>query len=852
MTTPVLLDHHRTQLKTSAIADEVIAGRGYFTAQRISDLKRLGFGEVQCNVPALGIPIWGPDGRVNLYQAKPDQPRIGPEGKPIKYETPRKAQMALDIPPRARPYIGAPTTPLVATEGVKKGDSAISNGFDCAFSLLGVYNFRGMNDDGGKTILPEFEYIALNGRVVYLVFDSDVMVKRAVYGALRRLAGFLAYRGATVRPVYLPAGTNGEKVGLDDFFAAGGTRDEVLALAEDELRPPPDVEGREGEHGAGPYRATPKGIVWSKPTQAGPVPVPLTNFVARIVGDVAEDDGAEVRRRLEVRAALGDRVRDARLTPAEFAAMNWPIDVLGAQGMVYPGQAAKDHTRAAIQLLSGEVEERTVYGHTGWRERDGAWLYLHAGGAIGPHGAAGAVEVALPEALARYRLPAPPEGDDLRAALQASLGVAAVAPEPVSLPLLGATYRAALGGTDFSLFLVGPTGIGKSELAALCQQHYGAGLDARHLPGSWTSTGNALEGLAFLCKDAVLVVDDFAPSGNQADVQRFHRDAERILRAQGNRAGRQRMTATAELRAARWPRGLVLATGEDVPRGQSARARALILEVGPGDLRWDHLGVRQRLAAQGAYAAALAGFLRWVAPQYEAVQRRLVAEAARLRDEAGASAAHRRTPGIVGELGAAWLILLDFAVEAGAITAGEAESAWRQAWAALGSAAGAQARHQAASEPAARFLALLGSALGSGRAHVADVDGAAPEQARRWGWRLVDVGNGEFARHEWRPQGARVGWVDDGALYLDRDAALAEVQRLGRDVGDGLAVTAQVLTKRLHERGLLASTDQARETLTIRRTLEGKGRAVLHLDAGRLVWSEEPDKTDKTDSEAEA
>ena len=74
---------------------------------------------------------------------------------------------------------------------------------------------------------------------------------------------------------------------------------------------------------------------------------------------------------------------------------------------------------------------------------------------------------------------------------------------------------------------------------------------------------------------------------------------------------------------------------------------------------------------------------------------------------------------------------------------------------------------------------------------------------------------------------------------------------MGRDIGDGLAVTAQVLTKRLHERGLLASTDQARETLTIRRTLEGKGRAVLHLDAGRLLMSEEPDKPDKPDNEAE-
>ncbi len=39
--------------------------------------------------------------------------------------------------------------------------------------------------------------------------------------------------------------------------------------------------------------------------------------------------------------------------------------------------------------------------------------------------------------------------------------------------------------------------MGKSELSALVQQHWGAGLTARNLPGSWSGTGNALESLAY-------------------------------------------------------------------------------------------------------------------------------------------------------------------------------------------------------------------------------------------------------------------------------------------------------------------------------------------------------------------
>src|SRR5262249_34850875 len=177
-----------------------------------------------------------------------------------------------------------------------------------------------------------------------------------------------------------------------------------------------------------------------------------------------------------------------------------------------------------------------------------------------------------------------PAAASLQTAVRASLGLLRLGPDRIVLPVLAAVYRAALGDSDFGLHLSGPTGCFKSELAALAQQHYGAGMDARNLPANWASTGNALEGLAFTAKDALLVVDDFAPQGSSADVQRYHREADRLLRGQGNRAGRQRMRADGSLRPEKPPRGLVLSTGEDVPRGQSLRARLLTLEVSPGDL----------------------------------------------------------------------------------------------------------------------------------------------------------------------------------------------------------------------------------------------------------------------------
>jgi hypothetical protein len=101
----------------------------------------------------------------------------------------------------------------------------------------------------------------------------------------------------------------------------------------------------------------------------------------------------------------------------------------------------------------------------------------------------------------------------------------------------------------------------------------------RHLPGSWTSTDNSLEGLLFYGKDALIVVDDFAPRGGPHEVERLHHRADRVLRAQGNNASRDRMRVDGSLRPGKPPRGLVLSTGEDIPKGQSLRARTLVIEI---------------------------------------------------------------------------------------------------------------------------------------------------------------------------------------------------------------------------------------------------------------------------------
>lgn len=214
---PGLLPHHAELLAGSAIAPEVAAARGYRSVATAAELGRLGFARSQCLAPGLLIPVWNVVGELATYQLRPDRPRVK-DGKLLKYETPAGSRMVLDVSPPARAWLGDPARPVFVTEGARKADAAVSVGL-CCVALLGVWNWRGMNEWGGKTVLADWEPIALKDRRVYIVFDSDVMEKRPVALALARLKGFLELRGASVRLIYLPPGVGGTKVGLDDFLA---------------------------------------------------------------------------------------------------------------------------------------------------------------------------------------------------------------------------------------------------------------------------------------------------------------------------------------------------------------------------------------------------------------------------------------------------------------------------------------------------------------------------------------------------------------------------------------------------------------------------------------------------------
>jgi hypothetical protein len=576
--------------------------------------------------------------------------------------------------------------------------------------------------------------------------------------------------------------------------------------------------------GPPPYETKRGGILWRKETKDGPVLIPLTNFSAVIASEIELDNGVERNLYFEMQAELGGRQHKFEVPAAEFCGMSWVSRQLGAKALLYPGFTIRDHARAAIQILSPPMPRRRVFSHLGWRQIEGKNFYLHSGGAIGSLGVRKDVETDLGE-LSGFTIAEPPVGDDLRVAIAASSRFVDAAPARVTIPLYACIWRSVIDAADFTLHLTGQTGVFKSELAALAQQHFGAELDARRL-ASWSSTGNALEAHAFAAKDALLVVDDFAPGGSQQDVARLQREAARLIRAQGNRSGRQRMRPDGSLRPIKPPRGLILSTGEDIPIGESIRARMLIVEVRRGDVDTAILSDLQEAAAAGMFARALAGFLQHAARDLEGFRSRFREERRRLRSAAGAG--HARTAWLVADLGAALRLFLQFADE---------EPRWEQCWKVLLGCIATQDEDQQSESPAQRFMALVGAAISSKRAHIGNArdPDARPADAGSFGWQRRTVGTGVGEREDWLPIGPCIGWTDGETVSLEPESAYALAQKLAMESGHALGVGPKTLWKRLDDADLIARKDEGRSTT--KALIGSKRRRVLVIEVSILQES---------------
>jgi hypothetical protein len=632
--------------------------------------------------------------------------------------------------------------------------------------------------------------------------------------------------------------------------------------------------------------------------------VPLSNFTAEIVADVITDDGAERTRSYEIEAQLFQHKKRFDVPAKDFTKSDWIDEHLGARARVTTGQSIKSHLINAIKYCS-DPQEQYKYAHTGWRNIDGSMFYLHAGGFISqtsqePQGNSQALTNLLPSdetackaslennefgasqasqisqeknigsvnlngSLSHYILP-PPDREAIQQSVHASLCFLDLTSDVITVPLYCALWRSVLPVVDFAIHLAGQSGLGKTELAVLIQQHFGIRFDSRNLPGTWESTENSLEMLLFQAKDTVVVVDDFKPVGGRNAQDNLHKKADRVFRAIGNGAGRGRLNSNLEQRAERRPRCMLISTGEDVPRGQSLKARCVVLTMTEkitetGSAASKKLEAAQKEARSGMYAQVMAAYLEWLAPRIETIQAQLPDLIANERNRLNI-AGHGRSGTNTANLLLGMRYFLQFACECNALTTQEAQSYLERCERALRQIAEEAAQENAQERPSEQWLRLVRAAITSKGAYLASPKGDCPGTAYGWNKSIRSIEHdGHMVEEEtFRGGGQQIGWIDGDDIYLLPEPAYTAAKKAGSASGDEITTLESMLYKYLEQDNMLASTDlkKARKTITIRKYLESAQQRVLHLKKEKFFPAPDdtpdklPDSSDSSDSSASA
>lgn len=238
-----LMPGHLRELEESCLSEAVRAARGYETLYGTDDdrarlrqmrLPRWAWRD-ETAFPALLLPMYRVTGEEIGYQLKPALPQESPGGKKQKYASQAGVPNHLDVPPVVADLVRDPTAPLWVTEGIKKADCLASLG-KAVITLTGVFNWKSKHGT-----LGDWEDIPLAGRTVVICFDADARDNRMVMLAMQRFGRWLESKQA--RPLYLIVpetvqredGSSVAVKGVDDYFRAGGSMEDLRAAARETL-----------------------------------------------------------------------------------------------------------------------------------------------------------------------------------------------------------------------------------------------------------------------------------------------------------------------------------------------------------------------------------------------------------------------------------------------------------------------------------------------------------------------------------------------------------------------------------------------------------------------------------------
>jgi len=524
----------------------------------------------------------------------------------------------------------------------------------------------------------------------------------------------LQQRGIRVRVVRLPRRPDEIKVDLDSFIRAHGPQalQHLLDVA-------PDFDTWYGLHAPAPFSYARGGIIASGRQ--------IANYRAVVLENVRQHDGTETRtlHRLLTEAPNGRRATKDILA-TEWADERKARTALKAATHDGTSWDEPEVVKAVkvLSLAGDGPSHRDEYLAPGWQHIDRRWHYLMPDGAITGDGLVSSPCVLLDDRQLgnHYALCGTGNRQHGAAAFREVL-MGMQCPQPLALLLaahatLPLIHRFIGSESRPLLWVHGETGALKTSLVrATVLALYGSHFTA--VPGDggpvpkWDSTANGLEALASSYRDCLVLIDDYKLATVKKDT------LPRFLHSYSESSSRGRMTEHRTADRSNPARGIVVATGEDLPTGDPGQiGRILLYPLKRGEVNADLLASLQQAGVEGHLAAFWRGFVqelaRWLDVRGEAAVRREIQQ--RLAQDDEALPGHQRTVGALRQNRAACLVLCHWLTHTGIISEGEAQQLSAAHLEARQRLAQEQAQTHQDNRPAVIFLNVLKEAVATGEA----------------------------------------------------------------------------------------------------------------------------------------
>lgn len=514
----------------------------------------------------------------------------------------------------------------------------------------------------------------------------------------------------------------------------------------------------------------------------------LCNFAPEVRCEIAIDDGISAANWVRIGGVhqSGRTLPEITIPSNEVEGLGWIVKYWGMDCILEPGLKVKSSVWNAIQSTALNTEKITVFSTTGWRHVDRNWRYLLPGDEQ--------YTVELPGKMHGYGMERSYDMLDIQTA--ASLLWQSVTPEEIILPLLAFTFlsplnhflKAAGCEPKFVLFLVGKTGSRKSTLAALMLSFFGK-FTASELPLSFRDTANSILHNAFALKDVLTCIDDLHPSSRMEE-QKMNGTAQAVMRAYGDRTGKERLRADATPMESRPPQGNAIITAEFAPDiGESGTARYFALELKEKDVDLEILSDFQKEASDGTLQRCMFAYTEWLRESFlfseEAEQKfrkYLHTRFLFYRDSFRSNGirCHGRVPETVAHLQIGMEFFLRFLYARGGFAEDWCNEIAERCQQILYQLATKQAESIDEDKPTHIFIRKLFSLLESNQAHLLSRN---------------DAGELGF--------GTCIGYQDEEFLYLYNEVAHRLVRKFCEEQGENFSVSSKSLLKAMAEEGLI-------------------------------------------------